>query len=134
MSTINVQNVKKSQKEDIYLKNDLVVIGAGACGVAVVAPLIERVKQGKKLRCITLTEKSKRIGPRLAYSDACVGTILNQQANISGIYADDPERFARWMGTHFPNLKNIPFPHGIFMGSIYPLSWMVWQRMQRNLE
>ncbi|KAL9068619.1 MAG: hypothetical protein Q9161_006057 [Pseudevernia consocians] len=90
MSTINVQNVKKSQKEDIYLKNDLVVIGAGACGVAVVAPLIERVKQGKKLRCITLTEKSKRIGPGLTYSDATFCSLDGNSLSQSEEYSFSP--------------------------------------------
>ena len=121
MSTVNVGIGDERQDKNTCLENDLVVIGGGACGVAVVAQLIERAKQGRKLRSITLIEKRKSVGPGLAYSDACVGTVLNQQANISGIYADDPEHFIRWMGTHFPNLKNVPFPprqtYGAYLSS-----------------
>lgn len=119
MSTINTE---KDQKNVACFESDLVIIGGGACGIAVAAHIIELVKKGKMLRSITLIEKSKRAGPGLAYSDACFGTILNMEANKAGIYADDPEHFSRWMGTHFPNLKEIPFPqrhiYGVYLSSV----------------
>ncbi|CAF9917901.1 hypothetical protein IMSHALPRED_003778 [Imshaugia aleurites] len=121
MSTIGVENTKKSLY-DVSFLSDVVVIGGGACGVAVVTQLIERVKQGRMLRSITLVEKSKKIGPGLAYSDACVGTILNMHASTMGIYADDPEHFTRWMGKHLPSLKDMSFPprhiYGIYLSSV----------------
>lgn len=56
----------KQEAQDTCRKADLVVIGGGACGIAVVAQVIERVKQGKKLRSVALIEKSKDVGPGLA--------------------------------------------------------------------
>lgn len=122
MSTTGVDTGNKSQKKDSCLETDLVIIGGGACGVAVVAHMIERFKQGRKLQSITLIEKNESIGPGLAYSAACIGTNLNMQANAAGIYADDPEHFTRWMGAHFPNMKDTHFPprqnYGDYLSSV----------------
>ena len=119
MSTFNVE---KAQKHVASFESDLVIIGGGAGGIAVAAHIMELVKKGKKLRSITLIEKSNSVGPGLAYSDACVGTILNMEASKSGIYADDPEHFTRWMGTHFPNLKETDYPqrqiYGAYLSSV----------------
>ena len=119
MSTFNVE---KAQKNVASFESDLVIIGGGAGGIAVAAHIMELVKKGKQLRSITLVEKSNSIGPGLAYSDACVGTILNMEANKSGIYADDPEHLTRWMGLHFPNLKETAYPqrqlYGAYLSSV----------------
>lgn len=119
MSTLNVE---KNQKNVASFESDLVIVGGGACGIAVAAHVIELVKKSKALRSITLIEKTKTAGPGLAYSDACVGTILNMEANKAGIYADDPEHFTRWIGTHYPTLKETPFPqrrlYGVYLTSV----------------
>ena len=119
MSTFNV---KKAQENVASFESDLVIIGGGAGGIAVTAHIMELVKKGKQLRSITLIEKSNSVGPGLAYSDACVGTILNMEASESGIYADDPEHFTRWMGLHFPNLKEPVYPqrqlYGAYLSSV----------------
>ena len=114
MSTFNVE---KAQKNVASFKSDLVIIGGGAGGIAVVAHIMELVKKGKQLRSITLIEKSNSVGPGLAYSNACVGTILNMEASKSGIYADDPEHFTRWMELHFPNLKEPLYPQRQLFGA-----------------
>ena len=109
-SIINIERADKSHESALNLHSDLIIIGGGVCGIAVAAYIVELVKKGKKLRLITLVEKKKDVGSGLAYSDACIDTILNMQGNIIGIYADDPEHFTRWTGTHFPNLKDVVFP------------------------
>ena len=122
LSTIKVEDPNKSQNSNSYLKSDVVIIGGGACGVAVAAQIVQLVKKGKILRSIALVEKSKSAGPGLAYSDACIGTILNMQAKTMGIYADDPEHFTRWTSTHFPSLKETSFPprhiYGLYLSSV----------------
>lgn len=122
MSTTSVGTGNESQEKDTCLNADLVIIGGGACGVAVVAHMIERFKQGQNQRSIILIEKNESIGPGLAYSAACIGTNLNMQANAAGVYADDPEHFTRWMGAHFPNMKDTPFPprqiYGFYLSSV----------------
>ena len=119
MSTFNVE---KAQKNVASFETDLVIIGGGAGGIAVAAHIMKLVKKGKQLRSITLIEKSNSVGPGLAYSDACVGTILNMEASKSGIYADDPEHFTRWIGLHFPNLKETDYPqrqvYGAYLSSV----------------
>jgi Formyl transferase len=47
---------------------DLVIVGVVACGVAVAIQMIERVKQGKRLRSIALVEKSSSIGQASRYA------------------------------------------------------------------
>ena len=123
MSTTNLSNREKSQRDHACFKSDIVIIGGGACGVAVTAQIVELVKKGKTLRSMTLIEKNKSVGPGLAYSsDACVNSILNMQAKTMGIYADDPEHFTRWTDTHFPNLKGHLFPqrhvYGTYLASV----------------
>ncbi|CRG92449.1 hypothetical protein PISL3812_09509 [Talaromyces islandicus] len=75
---------------------DLVIVGGGACGVAVFLQILERVKSGKKLRRITVIEKNKNVGPGLAYSESCIGAFLNMHTDTMGLYFDDPKHFSSW--------------------------------------
>jgi uncharacterized NAD(P)/FAD-binding protein YdhS/folate-dependent phosphoribosylglycinamide formyltransferase PurN len=89
---------------------DLVIVGGGACGVAVAIQIIARVKKGKPVRSISLVEKNKSFGPGLAYSEACSGTILNMKADTMGLYPNKPEHYSQWMKAHIPGLKQNLFP------------------------
>ncbi|KEQ78398.1 hypothetical protein M438DRAFT_285793 [Aureobasidium pullulans EXF-150] len=89
---------------------DVVVVGGGASGVAVVLHLLEKIKQGKRMKSITLLEKSKAAGPGLAYSEACAGTILNMHADTMGLYINDHLHFSKWRAARYPDLQPEPFP------------------------
>ncbi|KAL9103648.1 MAG: hypothetical protein Q9187_008984, partial [Circinaria calcarea] len=99
---------------------DVVIVGGGASGVAVTVQLIERIKRGKKVKSITMIEKSNLVGPGFAYSDACVGTILNMQADTMGFHTDNPRHFFQWMKTRFPDLQETNYPprrqYGEYLG------------------
>jgi len=118
---------------------DVVIVGGGACGLAVVIQLIERIKhkQGKKISSITLVEKKERVGPGLAYSvylnylhsyfisspsmlyliadflflqHACAGSIVNMHSYTMGLYPRNPMHFTEWVQECAPELQNIEFP------------------------
>lgn len=89
---------------------DLVIVGGGACGIAVILHVIEKVKQGKQINTITLIEKDKAAGPGLAYSEACKGTILNMHADTMGLYINDPLHFSKWREGKYSGSEELHFP------------------------
>ena len=93
------------------------VIGTGVRGVAVTIQIIEKAKQGKQIRSITLIEKGKSVGPGLAYSQACSSTILNMHADTIGLYTDEPKNFSQWMKSRYPGLDVKPFPTRYLYGT-----------------
>ena len=58
---------------------DIAIVGGGASGLAVAIQLLDRVKQGKIINSITMIEKRASVGPGLAYSEACTGSIVNMR-------------------------------------------------------
>lgn len=89
---------------------DVVVVGGGASGLAVILHLLEKVKQGKHVKSITLLEKSNPAGPGLAYSEACAGTILNMHADTMGLLVNDRFHFSKWRAERYPREETRPFP------------------------
>lgn len=87
--------------------DNIVVIGGGASGLAVILQLVKRFRSGKPVRKITLIEKNEEAGPGLAYSPACAGTILNMTKSTMGLYPDNPNHFNEWKND--PSLKLYPF-------------------------
>ncbi|RAL14864.1 FAD/NAD(P)-binding protein [Aspergillus homomorphus CBS 101889] len=85
---------------------NIVIVGAGASGIAVLLHLIEKAKNGKVLPPITIIEKETRFGPGLAYSSLCSGTIINMHTDTMGLYFNDPKHFSRWRS----ELESGPFP------------------------
>ena len=103
--------------------DDVVIVGGGASGVAVTVQLIERIKRGKQVKSITMIEKSNVVGPGFAYSKACVGTILNMQADTMGFHIDNPRHFYQWMKLRFPDLEETNYPPRRQYGEY--LSWLM---------
>lgn len=101
---------------DGHLLNDhpafdnLAIVGGGACGLAVFTQMIDRAKQGLNVHSITIVEKSKGIGPGLAYSEACRGAILNMPADAMGLNTNNPLHFSEWMAATYPGLTKAVFP------------------------
>lgn len=91
--------------------------------MAVAIEIIEDAKQGKTINSITLIEKGKSIGPGLAYSDACSGTILNMHLDTIGLFVLDRTHFSRWRSTHALGSKKRAFPSRPIYGQ-YLLSLM----------
>jgi uncharacterized NAD(P)/FAD-binding protein YdhS/folate-dependent phosphoribosylglycinamide formyltransferase PurN len=85
---------------------DIVIVGGGASGLSVLFQLIERVKEGKLIREVVLLERRDIPGTGLAYSDSCVGTIVNMHSDTMGVYFDKPRDFTEWR----TNLADGPFP------------------------
>ena len=85
---------------------DVLVVGGGASGTAVITQLIEKIQQGKQIRSIALVEKSEAVGPGLAYSENCEATILNMHADTMGLYADNPTHFSNWMKVHLSGRRD----------------------------
>ena len=71
---------------------------------------------GLQIRSITLVEKCSSVGPGLAYSKACAGTVLNMHGNTTGLYAEGPTHLSTWMKSRHPNLDAEPFPTRVLYG------------------
>lgn len=98
---------------------DVVVVGGGAGGVAVILHLIELAKKGKKLESFTVIEKSDIIGPGLAFSVDCDGTILNMHSDTMGIMNENPNDFTQWR----QSLEDGPFPSRVNYGHYLQDKW-----------
>ncbi|OJJ76719.1 hypothetical protein ASPBRDRAFT_39189 [Aspergillus brasiliensis CBS 101740] len=98
---------------------DIVIVGAGASGIAVLLRLIQHAKDGKQIPPITVVEKASPPGPGLAYSAACTGTILNMHTDTMGLYYNDPKHFTRWRS----ELASGPFPSRSQYGDYLEAMW-----------
>lgn len=98
---------------------DIAVIGGGACGVAVVLQLVEQIKNGKSITNVAIIEKSTELGPGLAFSAACSGTILNMHSDTMGIYHQDLMDYTNWRSS----LEDGPFPSRVNYGNYLQDRW-----------
>ncbi|KAJ5664886.1 FAD-NAD(P)-binding-domain-containing protein [Penicillium maclennaniae] len=98
---------------------NVVVVGGGASGLAVLLQLIERAKSENQAGRVVVLEKSKILGPGLAYSNACAGTILNMHTDTMGLYFDQPRHFSQWR----TSLKEGDFPLRQNYGEYLQATW-----------
>lgn len=98
---------------------DVAIIGGGAGGVGVVLHLIEQAKKGKVLREIVVVEKQAAMGPGLAFSTDCDGTILNMHSDTMGIYYENPKDYTQWR----KSLEDGPFPSRVDYGQYLQDRW-----------
>ena len=89
---------------------DVVIVGRGASGLAVAIQLLERIKQGKGIKSITMIEKRESVGPGLAYSEECAGSIVNMHSDTMGLCPVNPMQFTEWVREVSPKLQTVPFP------------------------
>ncbi|PIG88637.1 hypothetical protein AARAC_000475 [Aspergillus arachidicola] len=99
--------------------NDLIVVGSGASGVAILLQLIERVKNGKSLGEVIFVERNGLPGPGLPYSSQCEGTILNMHTDTMGLYHDKPLHFSQWR----TDQESGPFPSRARYGQYLQETW-----------
>ncbi|KAJ2983512.1 hypothetical protein NQ176_g629 [Zarea fungicola] len=99
---------------------DVVVVGGGASGVAVILHLIEQAKKGRRLREIVIVEKRDVLGPGLAFSTECDGTILNMHSDTMGIYNENPRDYTQWR----TSLEDGPFPSRVDYGQYLQHRWL----------
>ncbi|MCJ1233900.1 hypothetical protein MMC14_001858 [Varicellaria rhodocarpa] len=108
-STTRPSTNRRSSNNRLAFDN-LAIVGGGASGLAVFTQMIERAKQGWNVHSITIIEKSKSIGPGLAYSEACRGAILNMPADAMGLNTNNPQQFSEWIEATYPGLPKAVFP------------------------
>ena len=84
--------------------------------------IIENAKQGKTINSTTLIEKGKSIGPGLAHSDTCSGTILNMHLDTIGLFVHNRTPFSCWRSTHVLGSKKTAWPsrpiYGQYLNSL----------------
>jgi uncharacterized NAD(P)/FAD-binding protein YdhS len=75
------------------------IIGAGACGVAAFAELfLSLVSNGLQDRVmVTWIEKDGKWGHGLAFGTDQPGHLLNTQADLMGLYANEPRHYVEWL-------------------------------------
>ncbi|KAM3496873.1 hypothetical protein MY10362_009757 [Beauveria mimosiformis] len=101
-------------------QSDVAIVGGGAGGVAVVLHLIEQAKKGRCLREIVIIETRDALGPGLAFSTDCHGTILNMHSDTMGIYHGNPRDYTQWR----ESLKDGPFPSRVDYGKYLQERWI----------
>lgn len=80
----------------------IAIIGGGACGSAALIELIIQSISASLQNQISfvLIERQKKVGYGLAFGSKQPSHILNTQADIMGIYANEPADFAEWLKAH----------------------------------
>ncbi|KAJ3497145.1 hypothetical protein NLG97_g2123 [Lecanicillium saksenae] len=110
---------KKLAQPISVTKPDVAIVGGGAGGVAVVLHLIEQAKKGRALHEIVIIEKREVMGPGLAFSTDCHGTILNMHSDTMGIYNENPRDYTQWR----TSLEDGPFPSRVDYGKYLQDRW-----------
>ncbi|RAL08877.1 FAD/NAD(P)-binding protein [Aspergillus homomorphus CBS 101889] len=89
---------------------DVVIVGGGASGVAVTIHLVRRLSATKtpSIQRIVLVEPQATVGPGLAYSGACAGTIINMHRDAMGLWNGDPRHFSRWVNERELEIDDYP--------------------------
>ncbi len=111
---------KKLAQSIPVTKPDVAIVGGGAGGVAVVLHLIEQAKKGRVLHEIVIIEKRESLGPGLAFSTDCHGTILNMHSDTMGIYNENPRDYTQWR----TSLEDGPFPSRVDYGQYLQQRWI----------
>ncbi|EGX93585.1 pyridine nucleotide-disulfide oxidoreductase family protein [Cordyceps militaris CM01] len=111
---------KKLAQPITVTKPDVAIVGGGAGGIAVVLHLVEQAKKGRVLAEIVIVEKRDVLGPGLAFSTDCHGTILNMHSDTMGIFHDNPRDYTQWR----KNLEDGPFPSRLDYGQYLKERWL----------
>ncbi|HIB37098.1 FAD/NAD(P)-binding protein [Mesonia sp.] len=89
------------------MKN-ITIVGGGACGSAVFIELVIQIL-AEKLQdkvSLTLIERAEKVGYGLAFGTQQESHLLNTQADLMGIFAEEPEHFATWLNEKREKTKN----------------------------
>ncbi len=83
------------------MKN-IAIVGGGACGVATFLELLIQITTHKLQDKVNLTliEKDETIGVGLAFGTDQEGHLLNTQADLMGIFVEEPNHFVKWLDEH----------------------------------
>ncbi|KAI1394686.1 FAD-NAD(P)-binding-domain-containing protein [Hypoxylon fuscum] len=81
------------QKREI---TDVLIIGAGAAGVAVALSVLEKVREGWPIESLTMVEKGDEAGRGLAYSSTMRDTMSNRRNDAMSLIHNDPNHFSNW--------------------------------------
>ncbi|NHE57502.1 FAD/NAD(P)-binding protein [Cyclobacterium plantarum] len=79
--------------------NHIAIIGGGACGVAVFVDLFHQIGLSGKPQAFSIHwyEEDEQFGKGLAFGTDQPGHILNTQADLMGIFPEEPDHFAKWL-------------------------------------
>lgn len=77
----------------------IAIVGGGACGVATFVDLVIKIcaNQLQSKTEIIWFEKDKKIGYGVAFGSDQKGHILNTQADLMGIFSEEPGHFSDWL-------------------------------------
>ncbi|XXH01213.1 hypothetical protein Hte_007567 [Hypoxylon texense] len=75
---------------------DVLIIGAGAAGIAVALSVLEKVCKGWPMDSMMMVEKSDEAGRGTAYSSAMDGTMCNRRDDEMSLMHDQPNHFRDW--------------------------------------
>ncbi|KAI1771548.1 FAD-NAD(P)-binding-domain-containing protein [Hypoxylon cercidicola] len=76
---------------------DVIIIGAGAAGVAVALSVLEKVRDGWHIDSMLMIEKSEKLGPGNAYSSVMDDTVCNRRDDEMSLIYDQPDHFKDWL-------------------------------------
>ncbi|SHM70792.1 Uncharacterized NAD(P)/FAD-binding protein YdhS [Cyclobacterium lianum] len=79
--------------------NHIAIVGGGACGVAVFVDLFHQIGLSGKPAAFTIHwyEEDDTFGKGLAFGTDQPGHILNTQAELMGIFPEEPDHFTQWL-------------------------------------
>lgn len=85
----------------------IAIIGGGACGAAALIELLVQTTAGNLQDKVsfTLIERRQDTGYGLAFGSKQKSHLLNTQANLMGIYAEEPTHFAKWLKDNGGNYR-----------------------------
>ncbi|KAI1080315.1 FAD-NAD(P)-binding-domain-containing protein [Whalleya microplaca] len=85
------------QKRDVA---DVLIIGAGAAGVAVALSVLQKAREAFPIQSLVMVDKSDDSGAGLAYSYDTAGLISNRRAETMSLIHGRPWHFATWLTEH----------------------------------
>jgi uncharacterized NAD(P)/FAD-binding protein YdhS len=101
-------------------KRTIAIVGGGANGVASLVHLVLKlITQPEEFGVeIILLEKKGNFGPGLAYGTDQKGHILNTNAGLMGIFADEPLHFVEWLQANQQKIQEL-YPDAEFHADAY---------------
>lgn len=86
----------------------ITIVGGGACGVATFIELVLQLKLSEQQGTvrINIIERAKLMADGLAFGTLQPGHLLNTNANLMGIHADEPDHFSKWLNDYGSSFQN----------------------------